>query len=305
MLFSFVGYNWFGDKMNGILLINKEAGCTSRDVVNAVSKSLNIKQVGHTGTLDPLATGVLVLCVGEATKLVEIITCTDKEYVAEITLGITTDTLDITGIISKEVTANFTEGQILPVLTSMIGTYDQEVPIYSAVKIAGKKLYEYARNNEEVELPKRQVTVKSLELIGEVTNLHNRTIFTIKTVVSKGTYIRSLIRDIAVKLDTLGVMSNLKRTRQGEYKLEDCVSLADVEAGKYQLIRIKDCLTDVKAVVADKPLQKALLNGNILPNLYNTDKVLFVNEDGVEMALYHQYEGDLTKIKPLKMFKSI
>lgn len=300
-----LGIIGLGDNMNGIILINKEAGCTSRDVVNMVGKELNTKQVGHTGTLDPLATGVLVLCIGEATKLVEIITCTEKEYVAEITLGLKTDTLDITGTILEEVPVTFSKEQILPILESMIGTYDQEVPIYSAVKINGKKLYEYARNNEPVILPKRQVTVKSLELVSDLINKDDKTIFTIKTVVSKGTYIRSLVNDIAVQLGTIGVMSNLQRTRQGEYKLEDCSSIEDIKKGNYKLISIKECLSDVKAVIADDTLQKALLNGNIINNVYDVNEVLFIDALGHELALYHQYEADLTKLKPYKMFKSL
>ena len=134
--------------MNGILLVNKEPGITSRDVVNKVCKIFNTKKVGHTGTLDPLASGVLVLCIGSATKVVEILTSNDKEYEAEMLLGISTDTYDITGKVLKEEEVFVSEEQIKTALNSMIGTYDQEVPIYSAVKINGKKLYDYARNNE-------------------------------------------------------------------------------------------------------------------------------------------------------------
>lgn len=147
--------------MNGILLINKEKDYTSRDVVNIVSKCLNTKKVGHTGTLDPIATGVLVICVGKATKLVDYLTSTYKEYEAEIILGISTDTYDITGNILKEENVKIEKKEIEKVLNNMIGTYLQEVPIYSAVKIDGKKLYEYARENKEIELPKREVDIKS------------------------------------------------------------------------------------------------------------------------------------------------
>ena len=136
--------------MDGILIVNKDFGCTSRDVVNETCKILNTKKIGHTGTLDPIATGVLVLCVGQATKLVEIISFLDKEYIAEVTLGTLTDTLDNTGNILKEEKVKITKEKIIDTLNNMIGVYDQEVPIYSAIKVKGKKLYEYARNNEEI-----------------------------------------------------------------------------------------------------------------------------------------------------------
>ena len=130
--------------MNGVLVVNKEKDYTSRDIVNIISKALKTKKVGHTGTLDPLATGVLVVTVGEATKISELLTSSFKEYIADIELGIETDTLDITGNILKEETVFKTKEEIENILSSMIGSYDQEVPIYSAVKINGKKLYEYA-----------------------------------------------------------------------------------------------------------------------------------------------------------------
>ena len=155
--------------MDGILVVNKQSGYTSRDVVNEVCKILNTKKIGHTGTLDPIAKGVLVLCIGKATKLVEILTADEKEYIAEATLGVKTDTLDNTGNIIEEKSVTVTKQQIIDVLNSMIGNYNQEVPIYSAVKIDGKKLYEYARNNISVELPKRNIEIKKIEL-GEFIN---------------------------------------------------------------------------------------------------------------------------------------
>ena len=151
--------------MNGILVINKEKDWTSRDVVNYVSKVFHTKKVGHTGTLDPMAEGVLVICIGSATKLVDEMQGHDKEYVAEAVLGTLTDTLDITGNILKEENVNVSKDELEEVLKSMLGTYNQEVPIYSAIKINGKKLYEYARNNEEVALPKREVNIKDIKLL--------------------------------------------------------------------------------------------------------------------------------------------
>ena len=143
--------------MNGILIIDKPKGITSRDVVNNVVKRFNTKKVGHTGTLDPIATGVLVVCVGSATKLVDELTSHDKEYIASVELGALTDTLDNTGKILNEEKCIKTKEEIIDALNSFKGKYMQEVPIYSAVKINGKKLYEYARENIDIELPKREV----------------------------------------------------------------------------------------------------------------------------------------------------
>ena len=151
--------------MNGIIIVNKPYGYTSRDVVNILCKKFKTKRIGHTGTLDPIATGVLILCIGSATKLVEALTSDDKEYIATVELGTLTDTLDNTGNVIKEEKTNLNVNQITKALEKMQGVYEQEVPIYSAVKINGKKLYEYAREGINVELPKRMVNIKSLELI--------------------------------------------------------------------------------------------------------------------------------------------
>ena len=139
--------------MNGIIVVNKPKGITSRDVVNKVCKILNTKKVGHTGTLDPIASGTLVLCIGNATKLVEELTSYDKEYIATVKLGVLTDTLDTTGKVLKRQNTELKKEELIKTLNSFIGTYEQEVPIYSAVKINGKKLYEYARCNIDVTLP--------------------------------------------------------------------------------------------------------------------------------------------------------
>ena len=147
--------------MNGILVVNKPAGYTSRDVVNLLNKTFETKKIGHTGTLDPLATGVLVVCLGKYTKLVDKITCYDKEYIATCILGIETDTLDNTGKILNTMQTHITKNQIETTLNKFIGSYEQEVPKYSAIKINGKKLYEYARENIEVKLPKRNVIINN------------------------------------------------------------------------------------------------------------------------------------------------
>jgi len=283
--------------MDGILVVNKEANMTSFDVVKKVSKILNIKKIGHTGTLDPIATGVLVLCIGEATKLVEIITSLDKVYEAEVTLGILTDTLDITGNMIKKDNINLNKEDIIHSINNMQGTYNQEVPIYSAVKINGKKLYEYARNNEEVELPKRMVDIKKIELTNYKDNK-----FEFKCLVSKGTYIRSLINDICKSLNTIGVMSKLNRTKQGKFKIEDSFTLDDIINNNFKIIPMIDVLDDLYQVEVDDILENKIRNGVILDNIYNKDIVLFKNKNKL-ISIYKKYEKDNTKIKPWKTFK--
>ena len=283
--------------MNGILLINKKYGITSRDVVNEAVKRLNTKKIGHTGTLDPIATGVLVVCVGTYTKLVDMLTSNDKEYVAEVTLGLKTDTLDITGNIIKQEKYNLEENNLINVLNSFKGRYLQEVPIYSAVKINGKKLYEYARNNENIELPKREVNIYDIGLLEFKDNK-----FTFKCLVSKGTYIRSLIRDICDKLNILGTMSKLTRIKQGKFKLEDCIEIEDINTNK--LISIKDIL-DIPKITVDNNLKNKILNGQILDKINTFKEVLFIDKENNELAIYKEYDKDSSKIKPYIMLGGI
>lgn len=284
--------------MDGIILVNKEKNYTSRDVVNIISGILKTKKVGHTGTLDPLATGVLVICINKATKLVELLTQDEKEYIAEVTLGTKTDTLDITGQVLEDKTVIKSEEEIKEALNEMIGTYDQEVPIYSAIKVNGRKLYEYAREKEEVILPKKQVTIKKLELIDKVRYDNNKTIFKIKCLVSKGTYIRSLVRDIATKLDTIGVMSSLTRTKQGIFKIEDCYSIEDIKLGNYKITDIKESLNNYYQVEVDDDLYKKVINGQIIPNTYKEEYVLFL-KNNQPVCLYKENKDNL---KLYKMF---
>ena len=287
--------------MDGIVLINKKKNCTSRDVVNQVSKILKTKKIGHTGTLDPIATGVLVLCIGKATKLVEVITSYDKEYEAEVILGIKTDTKDITGKILKEEKAIISKENIEECLKKMIGTYNQTVPIYSAVKINGKKLYEYARINEEIELPKRKVTIKELKLISDITYEKEKTKFKIKCHVSKGTYIRSLIEDIATNLNTIGTMENLKRTKQGNFQIASANTIQDIENNKFKIYPIEEILEKFYKIEMTDDLYFKIKNGSIIKNNYNHDIVAFTKNDKV-IAIYKEYSKDKTLLKPWKMF---
>ena len=289
--------------MNGAFFIDKEINCTSRDVVNEIIKKVETNKVGHTGTLDPLATGVLVVCVGKATKLVNLLTCDNKIYEAEITLGIQTDTYDITGNIIKEETVNISDEEIKDAVNSFLGQYEQEVPIYSAVKVNGKKLYEYARNNIDIELPKRLVNISDIEIINDIKRIDNHIIFNIRVTVSKGTYIRSLVNDIAHKLNTVGVMSSLRRIKLGNVSIEECKLVDDITYS--DLVSVKELLKDYKSLVVDDNLKKDILNGKIIDNIYGNDMIVFCDREDKVLALYKVYEKDNTKIKPEIMFGGV
>ena len=282
--------------MNGILLINKPIDFTSRDVVNKLTKILKTKKIGHTGTLDPIATGVLVVCVGNTTKLCELLTSEYKEYVATIRLGIKTDTLDTTGNIIEEKEYNVNEKQIKEVLNSFLGTSIQTTPIYSAVKVNGKKLYEYAREGKEVELPKREINITDIELIS-----FQGDEIKFKTTVSKGTYIRALIDDICNKLNTVGAMSSLIRTKQGKFTLEETFTLDDVENGKYELISIEKALSDIETITIDDKTYNKVKDGAIIPKEFNNDYANLLYKDRI-VAIYKTYDKDSNLAKPFKMF---
>lgn len=270
---------------NGILVINKDKGYTSRDVVNVISKLFGTKKVGHNGTLDPLAIGVLVICLNRYTKLNELLASNEKEYIAEVTLGIKTDTLDIEGKVLEEKETVVNKEDLEKTLKKYETTYEQEVPIYSAVKVNGKKLYEYARSGEKVILPKKKVTIKKIELLKFKDNK-----FTFKCLVSKGTYIRSLIRDILNDLGVIGTMSNLTRTKQGVFDIENSYSLEDVRNGNYKLLLVKDVLDIDKITVSDE-LKFKILNGNKVKGNYS-NMVLFLDEEDRELAIYKKDNDD-------------
>ena len=282
---------------NGILMVNKPSGITSRDVVNIVGKTLNTKKVGHTGTLDPMATGVLVLCLGNALKVCELITANDKEYIAKVILGIETETLDTTSPIINTKKTNITKEEIEKVLNSFKGSYLQEVPKYFAVKINGKKLYEYAREGKEIELPKKMVTIYDIQLISDITYYNDTTSFYIKTTVSKGTYIRSLIRDIGYKLNTYGCMDSLERTRQGIFNIDNSYTLEEIKNNNYKLLSIEKSLPNIPLVEVDNKTLFKIRNGVKLKKFFTGDMAIIKDKNKV-VAIY---KNDLNESKLFKM----
>lgn len=275
------------NEFSGVIVVNKEKDMTSFDVVNEISHLFGIKKVGHTGTLDPMAEGILIICIGKATKIVELLTAKDKEYVAGVKLGIKTDSYDITGNIldTKEVKdiENLEE-----VILSYKKTYLQEVPIYSAVKVDGKKLYEYARNNKEVELPKKEVTIKEIELLEK-----DKDTFIIKTLVSKGTYIRSLINDIGNSLNTYATMTSLNRTKQGKVTINDSYKLNDIKSNNFKYYKIEEVL-EYPIIKVDEDLEFKIKNGVKIKNTFEIEnKVLFVNKNNKLLGIYEKNNEEL------------
>ena len=284
------------DYMSGIIVVNKPKDYTSRDVVNKISKILKTKKVGHTGTLDPLATGVLVVCYGSATKLCELLTSEYKEYIATVKLGIKTDTLDITGKIIEEKEYFINKDLLNETLNSFLGECIQEVPIYSAVKVCGKKLYEYAREGKDVVLPKRKINIKNIELLEM-----NNDCFKFKVLVSKGTYIRALIDDICKKLNTVGTMTELIRTSQGIFTISDSYTLEEIEKERFKRISIEEALVELPSIDLDENTYYRVRNGAILDKTTEDDIICLKYENKV-VAIYKTYEKDSTKCKPFKMF---
>ena len=251
---------------NGVLLIDKPAGFTSRDIVNQVGKIFHTKKIGHTGTLDPMATGVLILCIGSYTKLVDNLTSKSKEYIATMQLGLLTDTLDTTGKTIKEESVNLDEEKIYAAFKDFPREYNQEVPSYSAVKINGKKLYEYAREGVSVTLPKRMVSIYSLEILSIDGNK-----VTFKTCVS---------------------MSSLRRVSQGEFAIDKCLKISDITENT-SLLTLDDLFNYPHFALNDTEYQK-VLNGNKL-YIRGDSPYLLLTYQNQTIALYMK-DGPLYRI---------
>lgn len=300
--------------MNGIINIYKEQGYTSHDVVAKLRGILRMKKIGHTGTLDPDAVGVLPVCTGRATKLCGMITDWGKTYEAVMLLGTRTDTQDISGNILSQTEVNVTKIQIMAVIGSFTGEYDQIPPMYSALKHNGKKLYELARQGIEIERKPRRVNIKSI-LINDI-NLEDNdktVIFTVEC--SKGTYIRTLCEDIGNRLGCGACMQSLKRTRVGSFSIDNSYTLSQIEqmvqAGKTDeiLTPIDEMFSDSRKVIISQEYDKLLYNGNKLPYnsiqgkndvQHNEDEQVRVYDKNDEFIGVYRFEGN--EFVPVKMF---
>lgn len=265
--------------MDGIILINKPSGMTSHDVVNKLRKILKTKKVGHCGTLDPDATGVLVVCVNKATKVLQFLTSESKEYIATLSLGTSTDTYDASGtVLETKEYQKISNEEIISCLKSFIGVQEQTPPVYSAIKVNGKKLYEYARNGETVEVPKRTVSIDYLEVLEIKDNL-----IKFKVGCSKGTYIRSLCFDIAAALGYPGHMQNLIRTKSGNFALENCYTLEQVENGEFSTVSLETALSTYPQLVVED--EKIIFHGKKIKSDLN-EQVVILNKEHKVLAMY-------------------
>ncbi len=248
--------------MNGIINIFKPKGMTSHDVVAIMRKITGIKRIGHTGTLDPMATGVLPICIGKATRVSEYLLNADKEYVADLTLGSRTDTLDVEGKVVDTSLKRVTRNKIISTISNYKGNIKQTPPMYSALKHEGKKLYELAREGKTIERPKRDVEIYSIDIL----NIINNNQITFKVKCSRGTYIRTLCDDIGYDLGTFGYMSYLMRTQAGPFNIEKSYSLdyikkIDTDEIKDIILPMDNALMDLESFdIADKHY-KRLING--------------------------------------------
>lgn len=275
--------------MNGFILVNKKKNMTSRDVVNSLIKILNTKKIGHTGTLDPFAEGLLLVAVNKGLKVVKLLNYKDKEYIAKVRLGIKTDTLDITGNILEEIKEDLNKEELEEVLQSFIGDYSYEVPIYSAIKVNGKKLYEYAREGKKVEIPIKDSYIYDIKLI----NIEENS-FTFSVKVSNGTYIRALVRDISKKLSKIMTLEELTRTKIDSLLLKDAYTLEDIKNNNFKLLKINDLL-NYKEVELSGYLEAKVLNGNKIKLKEKEDNILFIKETE-EIAVYTREECDIFKV---------
>ncbi len=248
--------------MDGIIIINKPMNCTSHDIVQKVRKLLNIKKVGHTGTLDPMATGVLPLLVGKGTLCSKYLINHDKVYQVELTLGVKTDSADKEGnmIEEREVPRElFEEEKIKQVLASFLGKQEQMPPMYSAIKVKGKKLYEYARKGQTVEVQSRPIEIYEIKLLGK-NEKKKQIVFQVHC--SKGTYIRSLCENIAEKLGTVGYMSALNRIQVGEFSIEQAINMNQIKEGELpDILTIEQLFQEKQAIEVEEKRLQPFLNG--------------------------------------------
>lgn len=300
--------------INGVINVYKELGFTSHDVVAKLRGILKQKKIGHMGTLDPNAVGVLPVCLGKATKLCDILSEKDKTYKATLLLGVTTDTQDTTGEViekaSDEAVSGLSRSKVIEVIESYIGDYDQIPPMYSAIKIDGKKLYDLARKGEEVERPAR--ACKILEI-----NILNMDLPRVEFEVtcSKGTYIRTLCHDIGNDLGVGGSMEKLVRSRVERFEVEDAITLSQIEEARDNgtleeyIVPVDEMLNAHSKCVVTEEAEKLVYNGNIFTSRNTRFKMN--HEDGQVVRVYthndefiglYMYMAEKKFYKPMKMF---
>lgn len=307
--------------INGVINIYKIKGFTSHDVVAKLRGIMKQKKIGHTGTLDPDATGVLPVCLGSATKLCDMLTDKDKEYIAKVQLGVITDTQDMTGTVLKEKEVNVTESQVREAIQSFVGSYEQIPPMYSALKVNGKKLYELAREGKEVERKARPVTIHYIEVM-EMSLPQ----ITIKVGCSKGTYIRTLCHDLGEKLGCGAAMAALERTKSGQFSLDTAITLAELEEklkaseedrekmAQSLVIPVDNMFLEYQELRVVPQWERLIQNGNsfdeknlrkefLQMNRFDKSRYRVYIGENIFMGVY-EYRKNEKKFYPVKMFIS-
>lgn len=270
----------------GILLINKPNYKSSRYYDNVIKAKFNTSKVGHLGTLDPFASGLLIIAVGSATKVLPYINDDTKEYIATLSLGKETDTLDLNGeIINTKDVPNLNKEKVIEILNSFLGESLQYPPIYSAIKINGKPLYRYALENEKIDISPRKINIYEMELL----SIDNNDI-TFRCKVSKGTYIRSLGIDIAKKLETIGFLKELKRTKIANISVENATDIDNINEAS--LLPIEDFI-NMKVINATDGLKRRILNGLDIKLTYENDEYIYIKYQDEPLAIYQKKEDGL------------
>ena len=276
-------YNIFGDFMHGFLLIDKPIGMTSHDVVYKVKRKFNVDKIGHTGTLDPFASGLLILCLGKATKLQSLFLNLDKVYEGTILLGTHYDTYDHTGSILDQKDVNVDENKLKAAIQSMNKTYAQTPPMYSARKYQGRKLYDLARQGQTVEVEPRIVTIYDFHQISPL----NSSSFDFYAAVSKGTYIRSLAVDLATYLNTYGALSRLRRISIGSFDLSQAKKLEEITPSDF--ISLEQYFSNYPSIVLSDYLCKLVKNGVYLDERQvETEHPFIVKDNQGQFIAYYE-----------------
>ena len=296
--------------INGIINVHKEEGFTSHDVVAKLRGICGQKKIGHTGTLDPMATGVLPVCLGSGTKVCDMLTDKDKEYVAELLLGCTTDTQDVTGEVLSQCEVAVSEEEVRKAVMSFVGDYEQVPPMYSALKVNGKKLYELAREGKEVERKARPVRILEIEILDM-----QLPVVKMRVACSKGTYIRTLCADIGEKLGCGGTMKSLVRSKVSEFILDEALTLGQLQklkdAGRLleAVMPVDGCFAECPALHVKEQWRKLLENGNAFYANQTLENKTFpagqwvriYREEGSFAGIY-AYDAGKKWYSPIKMF---
>lgn len=277
----------------GVLYVNKPKGITSFDVCYKLRRVLGTRKIGHTGTLDPNATGVMIVLFNEATKANQFLVSDIKEYIGTCLIGVETDSLDIDGNVLKQEVVNMPSlNEIADVFKSFVGSYKQIPPMASAIKINGKKLYEYQREGKEVKVEARDVSIYELELLDVSSNQ-----FTFRCLVSSGTYVRSLLKDVLDKLNIIGTLKELQRTKINDICLDDCDNLDDIVNGNFHVHELYEVLSK-KYYVYNTDSIKDVINGKPLILDLNEETILFVSNKKC-LAIYRKEKDRYTCVRGL------